>query len=82
MVPRPQPESTGLPPDALLRPGQVAVLFGVSPKTVSRWAEAGRLPVVRTTGGHRRFRAGHVDALLARARTVGAPDRATASVDA
>jgi len=41
--------------DALLTPGEVATLFRVTPKTVTRWAEAGKLPVVRTLGGHRRF---------------------------
>ncbi len=43
-------------PDALLTPGEVALLFRVTPKTVTRWAEAGKLAAVRTLGGHRRFR--------------------------
>ena len=47
-------------PDALLTPAEVASLFRVTPKTVTRWAEAGKLPVVRTLGGHRRFPAGAV----------------------
>lgn len=34
---------------------QVARLLHVSPKTVSRWAKEGKLPYVRTLGGHRRF---------------------------
>ena len=42
-------------PDALLTPGEVASLFRVTPKTVTRWAEAGKLDAVRTLGGHRRF---------------------------
>ena len=42
-------------PPALMRPAEVAALFGVSPKTVSRWAEDGKLPSIRTRGGHRRF---------------------------
>ena len=41
--------------EALLTPGEVAAMFRVTPKTVTRWAEAGKLPVVRTLGGHRRF---------------------------
>lgn len=42
-------------PDALLTPAEVATLFRVTPKTVTRWAEAGKLPAIRTLGGHRRF---------------------------
>jgi excisionase family DNA binding protein len=40
----------------LLTPGEVGALFRVDPKTVTRWAKAGRLPAaVRTPGGHRRY---------------------------
>lgn len=39
----------------LLTPGEVAVLFRVDPKTVTRWAAAGRINSIRTPGGHRRF---------------------------
>ena len=42
--------------DRLLAPGEVAELFHVNPKTVTRWAKQGRLPSIRTLGGHRRFR--------------------------
>lgn len=48
----------------LLTPGEVAVLFRVDPKTVTRWAAAGRLGSIRTPGGHRRFRETEVRALL------------------
>ena len=51
--------------EALLTPGEVAALFRVDPKTVTRWAQDGRLSSVRTLGGHRRFRAAVVHALLA-----------------
>lgn len=47
-----------------LTPGQVAELFGVDPKTVTRWAKAGKLPTRRTLGGHRRYRASTVYELL------------------
>ncbi|MDF0531659.1 BldC family transcriptional regulator [Tsukamurella sp. 8F] len=47
-----------------MTPGQVAALFNVNPKTVTRWAGAGLLGAVRTPGGHRRFRASEVLALL------------------
>jgi excisionase family DNA binding protein len=50
--------------DVLLTPAEVAALFRVDPKTVTRWARAGRLEAVRTLGGHRRFHADQVHALL------------------
>ncbi|MEV5651808.1 BldC family transcriptional regulator [Nocardia sp. NPDC052254] len=50
--------------EALLTPGQVAALFHVDPKTVTRWAHAGRLGSLRTPGGHRRFRESEVMNLL------------------
>ena len=52
-------------PDAevLLTPREVAELFGVDPKTVTRWAKAGKLTSIRTLGGHRRFRKSEVDDL-------------------
>ncbi len=50
--------------ESLLTPGQVATLFHVDPKTVTRWAHAGRLGSLRTPGGHRRFRESEVMALL------------------
>lgn len=51
-------------PDELLTPAEVAAIFRVDPRTVNRWAKAGRLPSVRTLGGHRRYKAGDVRALL------------------
>lgn len=39
----------------LLSTGAVARLLGNSPATIRRWADARRLPHVRTLGGHRRF---------------------------
>lgn len=50
--------------DRLLTPGEVATLFRVDPKTVTRWAAAGRIGSIRTPGGHRRFRESEVRALL------------------
>jgi excisionase family DNA binding protein len=50
--------------DRLLTPGEVATLFRVDPKTVTRWASAGRINSIRTPGGHRRFRESEVRALL------------------
>jgi excisionase family DNA binding protein len=48
-----------------LRTAQVAELLHVSPKTVSRWAQEGRLPYLRTLGGHRRYPDAEIRALLA-----------------
>lgn len=50
--------------DALLTPAEVAAMFRVAPKTVTRWAKAGKLGAVRTLGGHRRYRAREVRGLL------------------
>jgi excisionase family DNA binding protein len=50
--------------DELLTPGEVAKLFGVNPKTITRWATAGKLRAIRTLGGHRRYRSQEVFSLL------------------
>ena len=50
--------------ERLLTPGEVALLFRVDPKTVTRWASAGRIASIRTPGGHRRFRESEVRDLL------------------
>jgi excisionase family DNA binding protein len=52
--------------DTLLTPAEVAALFRVSPKTVTRWARSGKLTALRTLGGHRRFRSSEVRELLTR----------------
>lgn len=48
----------------LLKPGEVAKLFRVDPRTVARWGAAGRIQSIRTPGGHRRFAPDSVQALL------------------
>lgn len=50
--------------EELLTPSEVAKLFRVDPKTVTRWAKSGKLSSIRTLGGHRRYRASEVRALL------------------
>jgi len=50
--------------ETLLTPAEVASLFRVDPKTVTRWAKAGKLTAVRTLGGHRRYRQSEVQSLL------------------
>jgi len=59
--------------EALLTPAEVAALFRVDPKTVTRWAKAGKLTSIRTLGGHRRYRATEVYALLDRFAPDAAP---------
>ena len=49
---------------ALLTPSEVATLFRVDPKTVTRWAKAGKISAIRTLGGHRRFHEEEVRNLL------------------
>ena len=50
--------------EVLLTPAEVASLFRVDPKTVTRWAKAGKLTSIRTLGGHRRYKESEVKALL------------------
>ncbi len=57
------------PEDRLLKPAEVAALFRVDPKTVTRWAKQGRLSAVTTPGGHRRYREVEIRALLGQLTT-------------
>jgi excisionase family DNA binding protein len=50
--------------ERLLTPAEVASLFRVDPKTVTRWAKAGKLTSIRTLGGHRRYKESEVRTLL------------------
>lgn len=57
--------------DILYTPIEVARLFRVDPKTISRWQKRGRfdefeVEVLYTIGGHRRFRKVDIDKLLER----------------
>ena len=52
--------------EVLLTPAEVATLFRVDPKTVTRWAKSGKLTSIRTLGGHRRYKESEVKALLLR----------------
>ncbi|WP_271216346.1 BldC family transcriptional regulator [Streptosporangium carneum] len=58
--------------EALLTPAEVATMFRVDPKTVTRWAKAGRLSSIRTLGGHRRYKEAEVRALLRGEQVAGA----------
>lgn len=46
--------------------GEVAKALRVSPKTVSRWCDAGKIAYARTLGGHRRIPIRELERLLAR----------------
>ncbi len=55
-----------------ISPGQAADILRVSPKTVNRWADKGRIPHAVTLGGHRRFR---LEVIRAVARSMGVEER-------
>lgn len=57
MEPSPEPEE-------LLTPSEVAAMFRVNPKTVTRWARSGKISAIRTLGGHRRFKATEIRKFL------------------
>ena len=50
--------------ERLLTPAEVAAMFRVDPKAVTRWAKAGKLSSIRTLGGHRRYREAEIKGLL------------------
>lgn len=50
--------------EPLLTPAEVARIFRVDPKTVTRWAQSGRIGSIRTVGGHRRYKESEIKALL------------------
>jgi excisionase family DNA binding protein len=52
------------PSNPLLTPAEVAAAFRVDPKTVTRWAKAGKLNFIRTLGGHRRYLEADVIAII------------------
>jgi len=55
--------------EVLLTPSEVAQMFRVDPKTVTRWAKAGKLTAIKTLGGHRRYRESEVRSLLATSKS-------------
>ncbi len=50
--------------EELLTPSEVAAMFRVNPKTVTRWARSGKISAIRTLGGHRRFRKSEITRIL------------------
>lgn len=63
--------TTSIPRREIMSPSEVAEMFAVNPKTVSRWANAGKIPFFRTLGGHRRFYKDEVVAAMMEAQTHG-----------
>lgn len=58
-------DGDAVPAGRLLRTREVALLFEVSERAVTDWATKGRIPSIRTPGGHRRYPADAVADLLA-----------------
>jgi excisionase family DNA binding protein len=58
------PGALGSPRHQLLRSHEVAEIFDVTERTVINWAAAGKLPSLRTIGGHLRFRREDVTLLV------------------
>lgn len=50
-----KPRGDGRPTPWLMKPGEVADVFRVDPKTPVRWAHDGLIPSVRTDGKQHRF---------------------------
>lgn len=48
-----------------MTPAEVAEVFKVDPKTVSRWAKQGKLDSIRTLGNHRRYYRSQIEMILA-----------------
>jgi len=57
----------------LLSRQAVAVKFGVAPQTITRWANEGIIPYVRTLGGQRRYPAYEVERLVSAVWKHGIP---------
>jgi excisionase family DNA binding protein len=55
------------------RAAEVANILDVSPKTISRWAKEGKLPFMRTLGGHRRYPAARIRELAEELREEATP---------
>ncbi len=66
--------------EKLLTPSEVATLFRVDPKTVTRWAKAGKLTSIKTLGGHRRYRESEVKALLRSTSGDSVPNSSTKQI--
>jgi excisionase family DNA binding protein len=61
------------PESRLLTPAEVAALFRVDPKTVTRWAQQGKIRSIRTLGGHRRYSESEIQAFLDKSQQMPVP---------
>ena len=57
--------------DERIRLGEAAEMLGVSPDTVRRWSDEGRLPAERSAGGQRLVRRSDVARVLSERRRAG-----------
>lgn len=57
--------------DERIRLGEAAEILGVSPDTVRRWSDSGRLPAQRSAGGQRLVSRADVARLLSERRRAG-----------
>ena len=76
-VEQPNVDTSRVPEDSYLTPADVAQLLRVTPRTVSRWADEGRIAHIVTLGGHRRFLQADVLRLLDVARRLGSESTTT-----
>jgi excisionase family DNA binding protein len=61
-------------PERMLTAAEVGALFGVAPRTITKWARLGKFPALVTLGGHRRFDPDDVRGYLDAARTGPTPN--------
>lgn len=59
-----RPSTPPVDVDEMLTPREVAAMFRVDPRTVTRWAKTGKLRAYRTPGGHARFSRADAEELL------------------
>lgn len=55
--------------ERLLTTREAADILGVGPTTVKRWSDEGKLPAIKTAGGHRRYRETDVMAMRQQGET-------------
>lgn len=77
--PPPPPAVFDIGSEDLLTPKQVSELFRVTPKTVARWADEGKIGFTSTIGGHRRYHRTEIRMLLHSLHTPGPKTDPTAS---
>ena len=61
--------------DNYLLPSEVARLLHVSPKTITRWANEGKLPYTKTLGGRRKYNEAMIRELAASLQSTLTPKR-------